>query len=84
MTPMAGAITSSRSTSMVWLKTIAPEPTPPTTAAAGTRQPSRKTCDMGLVRSPILSIGGPTVSPSVLRGTRKQVMPAKPEPPVRA
>ena len=63
MTPTAGAITSSRSTSIVWLKTIAPDPTPPTTADAGTRQPSRNTCAIGLVRRPIFSIGGPTVRP---------------------
>ena len=32
---------------MVWLKTIDPEPTPPSTADAGTRQPSRNTCAIG-------------------------------------
>ena len=41
MTPMAGAMTSSRSTSIVWLNTIAPEPTLPTTADSGSRPPSR-------------------------------------------
>ena len=65
MTPTAGAITSSRSTSIVWWKIIAPEPTPPTTRGRGQAAASRNTCGIGLVRRPIFSIGGPTVSPSV-------------------
>ena len=83
ITPTAGAITSSRSTSIVWLKIMAPEPTSPTTAEEGTRQSSIMTCAMGLVRSPIFAIGGPTVRPGVSRATRKQVMPPNPWP-VRA
>ncbi len=80
---MAGAITSSRSTSIVWLKISEPEPTPPITLVDGTRHSSRWTGAIGLVRRPIFSIAGPTVKRGVSRGTRKHEMPPNPVP-VRA
>ena len=57
----------------IFIATLKPFPTSPSTLAAGTRTPSRNTAVVDEARSPILSSCGPVLTPFMSRVTMKAV-----------